>query len=190
MTRLRQRRRDRVDVELDGVPWRVLPVDVVARSGLRVGRELDREVARALARELRRSRALERATRALAAHDRSRHELRERLARAHVPAALGEEAIDALERAGLVDEHRLARDRGETLARRGYGDAAIRADLARRGLPSAAIAEALSSLPPERERATQIVGSERPTPAQVRRLAARGFTPETLDDLAAFAQEA
>jgi SOS response regulatory protein OraA/RecX len=189
VTRLRERRRSRVEVELDGAPWRVLPVDAVARCGLRVGRELDRETARALARELRRSRALERATRLLAAGDRSRHELRERLAGAHVPAAAREEALDALERAGLLDEERLASDRAATLARRGYGDAGVRADLARRGLPADAIAAALAGLPSERERIGDLLGHEGPTPQQVRRLAARGFSRETLDELAVFAHE-
>ncbi len=190
VTRLRERKRGRVEVELDGAPWRVLPVDVVVRCELRAGRELDRESARALARELRRSRALERATRALAAHDRSRHELRERLAGAHVPAAVREEALDALERSGLVDEERLARDRAVALADRGYGDAAIRADLEGRALPPEAVTEALAGLPPERERARDLLGSEQAGPAQLRRLAARGFSGEILDDLAMFAPEA
>ncbi len=190
VTRLRERRRDRVEVELDGARWRVLPVDVVVRCGLRVGRELDRESARTLARELRRSRALERATRALAAHDRSRHELRERLAAAHVPPAVREEAIDVLERSGLVAEGRLARERAAALEARGFGDAAIRADLDGRALPDEAVAEALAALRPELQRARDLVGSEHPTPAQMRRLAARGFAPETLDEVAGFAEEA
>jgi SOS response regulatory protein OraA/RecX len=189
VTRLRERRRSRVEVELDGAPWRVLPADVVVRCALRVGREVDRETARSLARELRRSRALDRATRVLAVGDRSLHELRERLAGAHVPRAAREEAIDALQQAGLVDEERLASDRAAALARRGYGDAAIRADLARRVLPADAIAAALAGLPPEPERIRELLGPEVPTPQQVRRFAARGFSRETLDDLAAFAHE-
>jgi regulatory protein len=190
ITRLRERSRDRVEVELDEAPWRVLPVDVVARCGLRVGREVDRETARLLARELRRAHALRRATRALATRDRSRHELDERLAGAHVPRAVREQAIDALFAAGFVDEERLACDRAAALASRGYGDSAVSADLARRGLPSDAIATAVSRLQPEVERARGLVRAERLTPRMVRRLSARGFSRETLEDLGGFAHEA
>ena len=36
VTALRDDRRGRVAVELDGAPWRVLPLDVVARAGIAV----------------------------------------------------------------------------------------------------------------------------------------------------------
>jgi SOS response regulatory protein OraA/RecX len=88
-----------------------------------------------------------------------------------------------------VDEERLACRRAAALALRGYGDAAIRADLARRVLPADAITGALAGLPPEHERIRELLRSERPTRQQMRRLAARGFSRETLDDLAAFAPE-
>ena len=58
VTRLREDRRGRVAVELDGAPWRVLPVDVVARAGLSEGRTLDRETLRTVRRELRRVEAI------------------------------------------------------------------------------------------------------------------------------------
>src|SRR5207253_2125106 len=54
VTSLRERKRGKVEVELDGEPWRVLPAAVVVRAELRVGRRLDREPARLRARELRR----------------------------------------------------------------------------------------------------------------------------------------
>jgi SOS response regulatory protein OraA/RecX len=191
VTGLRERKRGRVAVELDGHPWRVLPADVVVRVGLGVGRRLDRETARALAQDVRRARALGQATRALAASGRSRGELEQRLARARHPAVARADALAALDRSGLLDDARLAESRAEALARRGYGDAAIRADLRRRLIPAAAVAGAVAGLEPEADRARRLLEGERVTPALLRRLAGRGFSRDTLEDVAtSFAQEA
>jgi len=190
VTALHERPRDRVAVELDGQSWRTLPAEVVVRVGLTVGRRLDRETARALARELRRSRALARALHALAVRDRSRGELESRLARAGLPADARDDALAALERGGLVDDARVAACRASTLARRGYGDAAIRADLEGRLVPPDAVSSALAALDPEHERARALLDGARDRAAASRRLAARGFDRELLMELAPFAQEA
>jgi SOS response regulatory protein OraA/RecX len=187
---LRERSRGRVDVELDGEAWRTLPAEAVVRSGLAVGRALDRETARALARELRRLRALSRALRTLSAHDRSRGELDSRLAQAGVPEAARAEALEALERGGLVDDDRMAATRAAALARRGYGNAAIRADLARRRMSPETVAAALDALEPESERAAALLAGARDPRAALRRLAARGFDRDVLEDVSRFAQEA
>jgi SOS response regulatory protein OraA/RecX len=191
VTGLRERKRGRVAVELDGLPWRVLPMDVVVRAGLGIGRPLDRRTARELARELRRARALARATRLLAASGRSRGELEQRLARARHAGPALEGAVDALERAGALDDARLAESRAEQLARRGYGDAAIRSDLRRRLIPAEDAAAAVVRLEPELERLRVLVEGQIVTPPLLRRLAARGFSRDTLEEIAAaFAQEA
>lgn len=187
---LHERPRGRVDVELDGEAWRTLPAEAVVRCRLAVGRRLDRETARTLARELRRSDALSRALRALSAHDRSREELEARLARAGLPAAARHGALEALERAGLVDDAHVASARAAALARRGYGDAAIRADLQRRRVPPEVVDSALSGLEPEHERARCAVEGARDRMAAIRRLAARGFDPDLVAELSSFAQEA
>jgi regulatory protein len=184
VTALRERGRGKVEVELDGAPWRVLGAGVVVRTELRAGRPLDRETARRLAREVRREKALARASRALAARDRSRGELESRLAQAGVPESAREEALAALEASGLVDDARVAESRAGELARRGYGDLAIRSDLARRRISSEAIAEAIEALEPESDRARAVVEARGATPAILRRLAARGFSRDTLEDLA------
>jgi SOS response regulatory protein OraA/RecX len=191
VTGLRERKRGRVAIELDGEPWRVLPVDAVTRAGLAVGRSLDRDTARELAREVRRARALAQATRTLATSGRSRRELDRRLAHAgHSGAARGE-ALAILDRAGLVDDTRLAESRAEVLARRGYGDAAIRADLRRRLIEAETAAEAIAALEPELTRVRRLLTGQDVTPALLRRLAGRGFSRDTLDDVASsFAQEA
>jgi len=191
VTALRERKRNRVAVELDGRQWRVLPTDAVVRAGLTVGRPLDRPTARELARGVRRAKALAAATRSLAASDRSERALEQRLARAGHSAAAREDAIASLARAGVIDDTRLAESRAELLARRGYGDAAIRADLRRRQIAPEVGASAVAALEPELERLRRVLENESVTPALLRRLAARGFSRDTLDEVASsFAFEA
>jgi SOS response regulatory protein OraA/RecX len=191
VTGLREPKRGRVAVELDGRPWRVLPADAVVRTGLAVGCPLDRQTARELGREVRRAKALAAAARSLAAADRSQRALEQRLMRAgHSPAAR-EDALASLARAGALDDDRLAESRAELLARRGYGDAAIRADLARRLIAREAAARAVDSLEPEIDRLRTALEGQSVTQAVLRRLAARGFSRDTLEEVAAaFALEA
>jgi SOS response regulatory protein OraA/RecX len=184
---LRERPRGRVEIELDGERWRTVPAGVVVRAGLAVGQVLDRPTAGVLARELRKARAFKGATRALAARDRSRASLDERLARAGFPADARAEALDALQRAGLVDDARLARSRADALAARGYGDAAIKARLAQEGVSGDLALAALEALEPERDRVRELFERDGGSPRVLRRLAARGFDRETLAELAAFA---
>lgn len=191
VTALRERKRGRVAVELDGAPWRVLPADAVVRAGLAVGRRLDRAMARELGRELRRAKALSAAARSLAASDRSQQALEQRLARAGHSAAARKAAIATLGSAGILDDARLAEGRAALLARRGYGDAAIRADLRRRMVESEAAADAVAGLEPELDRARRLLEGKNVTPAVLRRLAGRGFSRDTLQEVAAsVAQEA
>jgi SOS response regulatory protein OraA/RecX len=191
VTGLRERKRGRVAVELDGRSWRVLPADAVVRTALTVGRKLDRPKARELARELRRAKALAAAKRSLAASGRSERALEQRLALAGHSAAAREDAIASLGRAGIVDDARLAENRAELLARRGYGDSGIRADLRRRLISSDIVADAVAALEPELERAQRLLAGQSLTPALLRRLSGRGFSRDTLEEVTtAFAQEA
>jgi len=161
VTRLAVERRGRVAVDLDGAPWRTLPVDVVARAGLTEGRALDRAALRLLRQELRRA--------------------EDRLARASVAPAAAEESLAVLLRAGLVDDVRFARTRAASLADRGYGNAAIRYDLERRGVGPEPIREALETLEHESERARRLVERRGPGAATARYLAAKGFGEEALE---------
>src|SRR4051794_32498843 len=184
VTGLREQPRGRVEVELDGAPWRLVPADAVVRAGLAVGRTLDRGTARTLARELRHVDAVARAARTLKHGDRSRRALADRLAGAGVGAAARESALDALERAGAVDDGRLAANRAERLAESGKGDAAIRFDLEGRGLAPEAVERALDGLEPERERARRLVERRGAGEKTARWLSARGFDPEIVGELA------
>jgi regulatory protein len=184
VTRLAVKRRGRVAVELDGAPWRTLPVDVVVRAGLAEGRELDRPALRLLRQELRRAEALAVAVRALRRQDLSEQGIAERLARASVAPAAVEESLAVLARSGLVDDARFARTRAGTLAERAYGDAAIRHDLDRRGVAQDVIEAALESLETEVERARRLVERRGPGPGTARYLASKGFGEEALETAA------
>jgi SOS response regulatory protein OraA/RecX len=181
VTALRAARAGRVRVEVDGEPWRIVPVEAAARAGLVMGIELDRPRLRSLARELRRSQALGVATRALARRDLSEQGLRERLSRAGVDRTGEEDALGTLRSAGLVDDGRFAVIRAESLAERGFGDAGIRFDLERQGVGAEEIENALAELQPERDRAEEIVASRGGGPATARYLARRGFDEEAVE---------
>ena len=98
----------RVAFELDGRPWRTVPLEAAVAARLSPGVGLDRERARDLARALRRHRAEGVVIRAVARREHTRASLAERLARAGVEASGRTEALERAERAGLVDDGRYA----------------------------------------------------------------------------------
>jgi SOS response regulatory protein OraA/RecX len=175
----------RVGVELDGAAWRTLPLEVVVRARLEVGRELDRARVRTLRRELRRHEALEVGARALRRRPLSARRLEERLARQEIAPAERARALEALTRAGLVDDERFATERAEALAERGLGDAAIRFALERERLEPAAVEAALERLEPERERAARVVARRGAGVRTARLLARRGFGEDAVEAAAA-----
>lgn len=184
---MRERPRDRIEIDLDGASWRLVPADAVVRAGLSVGRALDRETARALGRELRRSEALGVALRALRYGDYSRSRLEARLARRGTRPDSRDDALRTLEQAGLVDDARVAGNRAQTLAGRGYGDAAIRLSLEGEGLARELVDQAISGLEPEHERARRLLAAGGGGAKVIRRLAAKGFDAGTLEDVGGFA---
>jgi SOS response regulatory protein OraA/RecX len=185
VTALRKAGRGRVSVELDGSPWRVLPVEPVLAAGLSAGVPLDRARARRLRAELRRVEARSTALSALSRTDHTTATLRDRLAARGVAPADREAALETVRRAGLVDDARFARGRASALAGRGAGNALIRDDLERRGVAAQLIAEAIAGLEPEPERARRVVVAHGSAPRTLRRLAAKGFAEDVLDGLIA-----
>ena len=185
MTRVRDVGTGRVAVELDGSPWRVLPVEAAARSGLDVGVAVDRPRARRVRAELRRSEALAIAVRSLRYRDHSRQSLADRLARSRVDVAAGDEALGTLERLGLLDDRRSALARATALTERDAGDLLIRADLEQRGFTQSDVAEAIEAMEPEAARAERIIERRGTSPRTLRRLLARGFAPDALEGLIA-----
>ncbi len=174
---------DRVRIDLDGTPWRVVPTLAAVRAQLRPGVELDRERALELHKALRATDADIRATRALARRDRTRASLDQLLEKRGVRAGDRDDAIERLAQAGALDDERYAVNRAASMARRGYGDLAIRHDLEQAGTPPEAIVGALEQLDPERTRLDALVGTT-PTLRDLRRLASKGFDSATLEDLA------
>jgi SOS response regulatory protein OraA/RecX len=189
VTALRERPRGRVEVDLDGAPWRLVPADAVVRAGLAVGRALDRETARTLGRELRRSDAIGVAVRALRYGDQSRSRLEARLTGRGATPEARRAALESLEQAGLVDDARLAANRARSLAERGFGDAAIRFRLGGEGLARDLVEDAVGELEPEVERARRLLGDGLVSPQALRRLAAKGFDASTLEAVGGFADE-
>ena len=185
VTALHEEPRGRVRVELDGRPWRTLPVDVVARAGLARGCELDRPRARLVRRELRRAEALTRAARALRRRDLPERALDSRLQRAGFRDEEREVALGTLTRAGLVDDARYAHTRAATLAERGRGDAAIAWELEQQGVAAELVESALAALQPERQRALALTARHGSTPATARLLARRGFGEEAVEAVCA-----
>jgi len=155
-----------------------------------VGRALDRETARLLGRELRRAKALGVAAGALRHRDLSRKRLEARLAARGASAGARAEALATLERAGLVDDERVAVSRAQALAGRGYGDAAVRHALEGEGLEPADVRAGLAALEPEADRARVLLARRGEGPKAIRWLAARGFDVSTLENLGGFADGA
>ena len=184
ITALREVSASEVLVEFDGAPWRKLPLLAVVRAGLSLGKRLEREDLRLLRRELRRAEALNKATRMLAHRPLPRALLEDRLERKGVaPAALAE-AVEALERAQYLNDHAYAFGRAESLAERDYGDAAVRHILEQEGVASGLIEEAVVSLEPESARAQVLLARAGDRRRALRRLIARGFSSETIEDAA------
>jgi SOS response regulatory protein OraA/RecX len=183
LTAVRRSRPGRVALEVDGRPWRVVPDDVVVSCGLRAGLELERPLLRDLRRALRRSEALEAAVRTVSRRDLSSRRLRQRLDARGIASPEAEAAVEALASAGVVDDERLARARAQSVADRGWGDAAIAARLQEEGLPAGAVTQAIEELPAERERAAGLVAREPDRRAAWRLLGRRGFAQETVEDV-------
>ena len=121
------------------------------------------------------------AARALRHRDRSRREIDERLAKAGIAEEARADALDTLERVGYVDDARFAAGRAAALADRGFGDEAIRHDLAGHGVASEAAGAALAGLAPEAERARQVVERLGRTPQTGGRLARKGFSADSIE---------
>jgi regulatory protein len=188
VTGLHPERRDRVRVELDGAPWRTLPAGAVVSARLMLGVELDRPRARELAQAIRRAEALGAATRALARRDRSVGGLAEYLSRRGIGRAERAEAVERLGEIGYLDDARFAIRRARSLAERGFGDDAVRFELEREGVAAEQIEAAVAALTAERERALSVLRGSRSALAGIRKLAAKGFSADSIEAAAAEAR--
>lgn len=179
ITRLVQAGETRTHVDLDGERWRTVPTALVVELGLTVGSELTRVLARDLGRGLRRHAAVAHAERLLARSERSVAQLDVALARRGVSPVVRRALVDSLEKSGLVDEHRTARLRAESLEQRGWGNAAIDYRLESEGYEAEARLAAIEGLGDELERARVALARKPRDRVQAARfLSQRGFDPE------------
>jgi len=185
VTALRKSGRGRVAVELNGEPWRVLPIDPVLAAGLATGVVLDRQRARRLRGELRRADALRAGLTALRFSDHTATSLGRRLEDRGIAPAQRDAVIGTFEQAGLVDDARVAHGRAHALAARGAGNELIRADLERRGVSAELAADAIGLLEPESERVRRVLAAEGRSVSVLRRLAAKGFSEDVLEEFVA-----
>ncbi|MGZ8687582.1 MAG: regulatory protein RecX [Gaiellaceae bacterium] len=185
VTALHARGGGRVEIELDGARWRVVPLEAVHRAGLSVGGTIGRTRARALRAEIRRQQALDAAVGTLRRREHTASSLEERLERRGVAPADRRRAVATLTRAGLVDDERYAHARAALLAERGCGNLLIADDLERHGVAASLANAAIEALEQEASRAASLVTRHGLTPATLRRLAARGFDESSLESFVA-----
>ena len=139
------RRAGRVDVAVDGASVGAVSVDVVSRLGLKVGTAFE-PVQSAFEAERAMLVTWDRATGILAAHARSRSELRRRLVLKGEPPAQVDQVLDRLERAGYLDDAEFARQFARSkMVGSGMSRRRVQQELAKRGveraLADAAVAE-------------------------------------------------
>jgi regulatory protein len=128
--------------------------------------------------------AIEAALRALRHRDLSAHDLEERLREKGFAESEREEALETLERTGLLDDSRFAEARARALAARGAGDLAIRHALGRAGVAGELVEDALQALESESVRAQAIAGRRGAGPKTARYLRGKGFSDEVAAGIA------
>ena len=138
----KQRRKNRLNLFLDGRFALGLSTDVAAQVSLRVGDEVDGDRLRALREAEARADAMSAALRLLSYRPRSETELRQRLARRGVPPALIDSTIQRLRELGLVDDAAFARAWVESRERTSpRGQRLLRQELRAKGVNSDASRE-------------------------------------------------
>ena len=146
------KRPDRVSVYIDGEFALGMHAEVAAAEGLRVGQTVNVNELQALARAEELRRARDSALHFLGYRDRSRQEVRRRLAQKGYDPELVEETLQALDRSGLVNDAEFSRSwvRART-GSRPMGRSRIAAELRQKGVERELIDEALAPVDPEAE---------------------------------------
>lgn len=185
-----------VRVLVDGRVYCVVPAEVAAAGGVRVGLVLDAALAERLGRAADAEAAFRAALRALERRSHARGELARRLVQRGHPREAVESALDRAARLGLLDDAAFALHYVAVRADRGKGPARVRQDLLRLGVDRSVVERAIAEHWPEgtdlrsvslalaRKRAQQL--GDLPSPVKRRRLLAylarRGFAGrEALD---------
>ena len=118
---------------------------------------------------------------ALARRDLTVAELEARLERAGFDADARTDAMARAAESGYLDDGRVARERARVLVERDSSDAAIRAELERRGVQEAVVGAVLAALVPEEERATRLARRLGGSPRAARALVRKGFPEDVVE---------
>jgi regulatory protein len=118
---------------------------------------------------------------ALARRDLTSTELEQRLARAGFEPHARADAIARATDAGYLDDARVARERARRLAERDASDAAICAELRRRGVGEDAIQAALEALPAEPTRAERLARRLGGGSRAARSLVRKGYAEDVVE---------
>lgn len=175
----------RREVDLDGSPWRAMPLAVLNAVGIASGDVIDPDDIAARILALEPAAARERAMRLLAYRDRSESEMRARLTDDGYTGDCVEETIKWLLDTGLLNDDRFAEQFARTLVvGRHYGRTRSLQRLRRSGLPDDVALRALDEIAPaedERERAALLARTLYRTGDSLERLASRlvrrGYAP-------------
>jgi regulatory protein len=124
--------------------------------------------------------AVDTALRALRHRDLSARELEQRLRAKGFDDSERAEALETLERTGLLDDARFAESRARSLADRGAGNAAIRHALGVAGVARETADDALEALEPELARANAITARRGAGPKTARYLRGKGFSEDVV----------
>lgn len=150
------RREGSVRVTLGGRPFLTVGEEVIAETGLTLGRVVDEACHERLCRGADQESALRAALVALARRPWARQDLCRRLIRRGHPPVSAEGAIRRLDVMGLLDDEAFARTYVQVRAARGLGAARLRRDLAHRGVEAVVIDRALAGELPEGDEADEV----------------------------------
>ena len=117
----------------------------------------------------------------LARRDLTSAELERRLLRAGFDPPACSDALARAADAGYLDDARVAFERARRLAERGASDAAIRSELARRGVPAEHVEQALAAVAPVSERASRLAARLGGGPRAARALARKGYPDNVVE---------
>jgi SOS response regulatory protein OraA/RecX len=118
---------------------------------------------------------------ALARRDLTSSELEQRLVRAGFPPHACVDAIARAADAGYLDDGRVAVERARRLAERDASDAAIRAELERRGIGEETVEAAVAALAPETERAERLARRLGGGARAARALSRKGYADDVVE---------
>lgn len=150
----------RILVHIEGeAPLRITEEELL-RFGLYAGLDISPEAVVELQQSASRSRARQRAAGMVSARPLSKRELKKRLCQKGTAEQDAADAADWLEGIGALDDQAYAALLVRHYSARGYGEAKLRDELLRRGVPRMYWDEALEEAPPAEETLARLLASK------------------------------